>query len=64
MPTHTLSERRKRGLPTRRKARKILRHGQVGGRSLTRPQTGFFGVVAGGGRPTRLSPKIRRRGGR
>ncbi len=33
---------------TRKKAKKILRHGSVRGKSLTRKQKGFFGARAGG----------------
>jgi len=47
---------------TSSKAKKILRHGEVRGEPLTGPQKGFFGLIAGGGRPTRL--KRRRRGKR
>ncbi len=36
------------------KARKILRDGMVNDRILTRPQRAFFGLIAGGGTPTRL----------
>jgi hypothetical protein len=53
VPTHTLAHRRRRGLPTRSKARKILRDKTVRGKSLTKPQKGFFGVIAGGGTPRR-----------
>lgn len=33
---------------TKAKAREILRHGEVGGRRLTKKQRGFFGARAGG----------------
>ena len=33
---------------TQRKARKILRHGEVHGKPLTKKQAGFFGARAGG----------------
>lgn len=36
------------------KARDILSHGEVHGEPLTAKQKGFFGLRAGGGRPTRL----------
>lgn len=39
---------------TQKKAKTILRHGEVGSRSLTKKQKAFFGLIAGGGRPTRL----------
>ena len=40
MPSHTLSERRKRGL-TPKKAGTILEHGEVRGKPLTMPQKGL-----------------------
>jgi len=43
-----------RTYPTQEKAKEILRHGEVGGRALTSRQKGFFGVIAGGRRPTRV----------
>jgi hypothetical protein len=33
---------------TKRKAKKILNHGSVKGKPLTKPQRGLFGAVAGG----------------
>jgi hypothetical protein len=33
---------------SQRKAKKILRHGSVRGKALTKPQRGFFGARAGG----------------
>ena len=33
---------------SQRKAKEILRHGEVRGKSLTEKQKGYFGVVAGG----------------
>lgn len=35
---------------TKAKAKKILRHGTVHGKRLTKQQRGFFGVRAGGAR--------------
>ena len=35
------------------KARDMLRHGTVHGKKLTRKQRGLFGLIAGGGTPTR-----------
>ncbi len=35
---------------TRRKARKILREGEIGGESITKKQRGFFGVISRKGR--------------
>lgn len=62
MPSHTLSERRKRGLPSRGKAKEMLRHGEVHGEPLTGKQRGMFGVIAGGRTPTRMKLKGRKRG--
>lgn len=36
------------------KAKKIWQDGAVGGQSLTPKQKGFFGLIAGGGKPSRL----------
>ena len=33
---------------TKTKAKKILKHGEVRGKKLTKPQKGFFGARAGG----------------
>ena len=33
---------------TKKKAKKILRHGSVRGKKLTKKQKGFFGAKAGG----------------
>lgn len=35
---------------TKAKAKKILRHGEVHGKPLTKKQKGFFGARAGGAR--------------
>lgn len=42
------------GRLTKAKAKKILEDGEVGGRPLTARQKRFFGLIAGGGTPTRL----------
>ena len=47
--------------PTRAKAKKMLRHGEAHGKPLTGPQKGYFGLLAGGGKPTRLKKKRDRR---
>ncbi len=47
MPTKR--ERAKRSGLTKRKARKILRHGKVRGKRLSARQRGFMGARAGGG---------------
>lgn len=39
---------------TKAKARKILRHGSVRGKKLTKKQKGFFGLKAFGKKATRL----------
>lgn len=63
MPSHTIAERRKRGLPGPKKAGKILRHGSVHGNPLSTGQKGLFGLIRGGGTPTRLSRHRRRKSG-
>ena len=42
---------------SRKKAKKILKHGSVRGKPLTPKQQGLFGVIAGGRKPTRLKKK-------
>lgn len=41
-------------LPTQAKAREMLRHGEARGHKLTRKQKGLLGLIAGGGKPTRM----------
>ena len=36
------------------KAKKILKDGSVRGKRLSKRQKGLFGVIAGGGKPTRV----------
>jgi len=36
---------------TQHKAGKILKHGEVHGKPLTKPQKGFFGLIRGGKTP-------------
>lgn len=43
-----LETRRKRGSPSRAKAREILSHGTVHGKPLTEAQRGFMGARASG----------------
>jgi len=43
---------RKKGL-SQAKAKEIMRHGEVRGRSLTKKQRGLFGLIAGGKTPTK-----------
>lgn len=45
------------GKLTQKKAKTILEHGEVGGRPLTKKQKALFGLIAGGGTPTRLRKK-------
>ena len=40
--------------PSAHKAGKILKHGSVRGNPLTKKQKGFFGLIRGGKKPTRL----------
>lgn len=42
------------GAVSRPKAKKMLKHGEVRGQALTERQKGLFGLIAGGGTPTRL----------
>lgn len=54
---------RKRGKApvTAKKAKKILADGEVKGHPLTEKQKRFFGLIAGGGTPTRTKKKKRKR---
>ena len=42
---------------TKAKAKKILKDGKVHGKKLTAKQKRLFGVIAGGGKPTRIKKK-------
>lgn len=42
------TKKTRQGSVTRKKAKEILRHGEVHGRPLTKKQKGFFGARAGG----------------
>ena len=42
------------------KAKKILRDGKVHGKKLTKKQKAYFGLIAGGGTPTRGKSKKKR----
>ena len=46
---------------TKAKAKKILRDGMVRGKKLTPKAKRFFGLIAGGGKPTRLKKKRKRK---
>jgi len=39
---------------SKEKAKQILREGEIGGKAITEKQEGLFGLIAGGGKPTRL----------
>ena len=69
-PSHTPKERKKkrktkktakRTPVSKTKARQILREGEIGGKKLTEKQKRLFGLIAGGGVPTRLVKKKRRK---
>ena len=49
---------------TQRKARKILKEGVAQGKPLTSKQKSFFGLVAGGGTPTRIRGARKKPSGR
>jgi hypothetical protein len=51
----------KKGLPTKRKSKKILKHGEIRGKELTGAQKGLFGLIAGGGKPSRVKKTAKRR---
>ena len=55
----SLSGRRKRG-PSQGKAKEILRDGTVHGEPITDKQRGYFGIIAGGGTPTKAKGRKRR----
>ena len=46
---------------TTKKAKTILREGEIGGRKLTTKQERFFGFMAGGGTPTKVGHKRRKK---
>ena len=55
----SMEGRRKRGLPSKAKAKEMMRHGEVRGHMLTGKQRGLMGMIAGGGTPTRMKGKKR-----
>ena len=55
-----LHGRRKRGLPSKAKAKEMMRHGEVRGHMMTEKQRGLMGMIAGGKTPY----KSRRRRGK
>ncbi len=50
-------KKKPRNIPSPFKARKILSDGEIDGKPLTEKQKGFFGLIAGGGTPTKLNRK-------
>lgn len=46
---------------TQAKAKKILKDKKVRGKELTKPQEGLFGLIAGGGTPTRTKDDLAKR---
>ena len=46
---------------TKAKARKILKDGTVRGHALTKKQRGYFGIIAGGGKPRSKKRKTSRK---
>ena len=53
-----IESRRKRGLPSKAKAGEMLEHGEVHGKPLSEGQKGLFGLIRGGGKPTRLRKRM------
>ena len=46
-------------MPTSKKAKEMLRHGKVKGHTLSGKQKGLFGLLAGGGKISKLAKKMR-----
>lgn len=46
---------------TSKKAKEILRHGEVKGHPLTKKQKGFFGLMSSGGKPTKLRKRKKKK---
>ena len=44
-----------------RKAKKILRHGEIRGKPISKAQKGLFGLIAGGGVPSKVKNIMKRR---
>ena len=42
------------------KAKKMLKEGVARGHKLTKKQKGLFGLIAGGGKPTKLSDRAKK----
>ena len=58
--TDSLKGRRKRGLGPA-KAKQMLKDNSAQGHPLTPAQKGYFGLIAGGGTPTRINKSKRRK---
>ncbi|MEK0325512.1 MAG: hypothetical protein QQN63_07390 [Nitrosopumilus sp.] len=43
------------------KAKKILRHGEIRGKLISKAQKGLFGLIAGGGVPSKVKNIMKRR---
>jgi len=59
-----LEGRRKRGLPSKAKAKKMLMDDSAQGHPLTSKQKGLMGMIAGGGTPARMKKRGKHRGRR
>lgn len=60
MPHEDMGSRRKRGLSPE-KAKKMLHDDSAQGHPLTGKQKGYFGLIAGGGTPTKMGSRKRRK---
>lgn len=56
-----MAKRKKKKPVSRKKAKKILKDGQIRGKKLTESQEGLFGLIAGGGTPTKLKKTKRKK---
>lgn len=50
----SLSQVSEKDLPSQEKAKKIMKHGEIGDKPLTKKQKGLFGLLAGGEEPTKM----------
>lgn len=41
------------------KAKEMLKHGEVHGKALSKKQKGLFGLIAGGGSPSKMASKLK-----
>jgi hypothetical protein len=59
----SMTGRRKRGAPvSQAKAKLMMSEGTIKGHPMTPGQKGLFGLIAGGGTPTRSGSRMKRRG--